>query len=182
VCNRRCLVRLLLSLSSAVSAVLADKRLLSSVQPQVPRQAALDARAVSAVLADKRLLSSVQPQVPRQAALVACAVSAVLALVHHHQAGYLDGNSQLSDARLLGGSGPNAQRVWRGQWRSTERSTPRQPSTPPADPPAAQELDVQPAGRDRRDVDFVRARSTVNSKKQMTTHSQEQGDDVQGQE
>jgi hypothetical protein len=50
----------------------------------VLRQAALVARAVVAVLADKRLLPIVQPQVPRQVALLGGLIPTVLALVDHH--------------------------------------------------------------------------------------------------
>jgi len=61
----------------AVVAMGALKGLLSSVQPQVRRQAALDARAVVAMSTCIRLLSSVQPQVLRQGALDARAVVAM---------------------------------------------------------------------------------------------------------
>jgi hypothetical protein len=64
----------------AVRQLLAGmSRLLPSVHSQVPRQAALVARAVAAVLADKRLLPSVYSQVRRQTALFARAVTAVRA-------------------------------------------------------------------------------------------------------
>jgi hypothetical protein len=65
-------------------AVLADKRVLPSVHPQVRRQVALVARAVVAMSTLKGLLSSVQPQVRRQVALVSESRVAVLALVDHH--------------------------------------------------------------------------------------------------
>ena len=58
--------------------MLAFIRLLPSVHPQVPREAALEARAVVAIL------PTVQPQVPRQVALPGGLIPTVLALVDHH--------------------------------------------------------------------------------------------------
>jgi hypothetical protein len=73
-------------------AVLADEGLLSTVYPQVSRQAALVVCAIMAMRTCKRLLSTVQPQVSRQVALPSEPRVAVLADVHHH----------LSSLKLLG--------------------------------------------------------------------------------
>jgi hypothetical protein len=54
------------------------------VYQEVCRQVALVARAIMAMRTCKRLLSTVQPQVSRQAALLSESRVAVLADVHHH--------------------------------------------------------------------------------------------------